>query len=113
MWQKRGCLLRTQARGLLLSHLVGSFQHLHQEGVNRRVAYQLEEEQVLQALQADGAKGWQAKQELGKPRKEHGVRTAAKVPSGGSHTSHGRPPSIHTWTWTHCKAANFFFFGGG
>lgn len=30
-------------------------QHLHEEGVDGRVANQLEEEQVLEALEADGA----------------------------------------------------------
>lgn len=77
-WQEEGGLAGgTEERepvedSSLLSHLVGSFQHLHQEGVDRRVAYELEEEEVLQALQANGAKGREAKQELGKPRKEHG-----------------------------------------
>lgn len=42
-------------------------QHLHEEGVNGRVPDELEEEKVLQALQADGAQGWEAQQQLGKP----------------------------------------------
>lgn len=32
------------------------FQHLHEEGVDGRVADELEKEQVLQTLEADGAK---------------------------------------------------------
>lgn len=42
-------------------------QHLHEEGVDGCVPDELEEEQVLQALQADGAQGWEAEQQLGKP----------------------------------------------
>lgn len=38
-----------------LSHLVRGFQHLHEEGVDGRVPDELEEEEVLQALEADGA----------------------------------------------------------
>lgn len=38
-----------------LCHLMRGLQHLHEEGVDGRVADQLEEEQVLQALEADGA----------------------------------------------------------
>ena len=47
--------------------LMWCLQHLHQESVDRRVANQLEEEQMLQALEADGAQGGQAEQQLGKP----------------------------------------------
>jgi len=47
-----------QARGL---------QHLHQECVDGRVSDQLEEEEVFKALEANGAQGGQAKQQLGKP----------------------------------------------
>lgn len=43
------------------------FKHLHQEGVDGRVTDQFEEEQVLQALEADGAQCWQPEEELGKP----------------------------------------------
>lgn len=50
-----------------LSHLVWRFQHLHQEGVDGGVSDQLEEEEVLQALQADRPQGGQAQQQLGKP----------------------------------------------
>lgn len=52
---------------------MGSFKHFHEESVNRRVTNQLEEEEVLQALQADGSQCWQSKKELGKPvwNKEH------------------------------------------
>ena len=38
-----------------LCHLMRCFQHLHEEGVDGRVPDQLEEEEVLQALEADGA----------------------------------------------------------
>lgn len=38
-----------------LCHLMRGLQHLHEEGVDGRVADQLEEEQVLEALEADGA----------------------------------------------------------
>lgn len=40
----------------LLCHLMWRFQHLHEEGVDGRVADELEKEQVLQTLEADGAK---------------------------------------------------------
>lgn len=50
-----------------LGHLVGCLQHLHEEGVNGRVPDELEEEQVLQALEANGAQGRQAQQQLGEP----------------------------------------------
>lgn len=42
-------------------------QHLHEEGVDGRVPDELEEEEVLQALEADGAQGGQAQQQLGEP----------------------------------------------
>lgn len=34
------------------------FEHLHEEGVDGRVTDELEEEQVLQTLEADGAERW-------------------------------------------------------
>lgn len=43
------------------------FKHLHQEGVDGRVADQFEEEQVLQALEANGAQSWKPEEELGEP----------------------------------------------
>lgn len=46
--------------------MVGSFKHFHEESVNRRVTNQLEEEEVLQALQADGSQCWKSKEELSK-----------------------------------------------
>lgn len=42
-------------------------QHLHKEGVNGCVSDELEKEQVLQALEPDGAQCGQAKQQLGEP----------------------------------------------
>ena len=53
--------------GLVSCDLMWSLQHLHQEGVDRCVPDQLEEEQMLQTLEADGAQGGQAEQQLGKP----------------------------------------------
>lgn len=50
-----------------LSELVGSLQHLHQEGVDGGVTNQLKEEQVLQTLQTNGAQRWQSEEELSKP----------------------------------------------
>jgi len=50
-----------------LGELVRSLQHLHQEGVNGRVTNQFEEEQMLQALQTDGAQCWESQEELCKP----------------------------------------------
>lgn len=47
--------------------LQGCLQHLHEEGVDGGVPNQLEEEEVLQALQPDGAQCRQAQEELGKP----------------------------------------------
>lgn len=46
---------RRRAPSSPLCHLMRGLQHLHEEGVDGRVADQLEEEQVLQALEADGA----------------------------------------------------------
>ena len=46
--------------GLVSCDLVGRFQHLHEEGVYGRVSDQLEEEEVLQTLQTDGAQRWEA-----------------------------------------------------
>ena len=46
---------------------MGSFKHFHEESVNRCVTDQLEEEEVLQALQANGSQCWQSKEELSKP----------------------------------------------
>lgn len=50
-----------------LSQLVRRLQHLHQEGVDGRVADQFKEEQMLQALQTDGAQCWESEEELSKP----------------------------------------------
>ena len=52
-----------------LGELVRGLQHLHQEGVNGRVTNQFEEEQVLQALQTNGAQRREPQQELCKPRR--------------------------------------------
>lgn len=49
-----------------------SLQHLHEEGVDGRVPDELEEEEVLQALEADGAQRGQAQQQLGEPAGGHG-----------------------------------------
>lgn len=46
---------RRRAPAFPLCHLMRGLQHLHEEGVDGRVADQLEEEQVLEALEADGA----------------------------------------------------------
>lgn len=59
--------------------LVRSLQHLHQEGVDRRVPDQLEEKQMLQTLEANGAQGGQAEQQLGKPANRDGKKK--RVPS--------------------------------
>ena len=53
-----------------LSHLVRGLQHLHEEGVDGRVPDELEEEEVLQALEANGAQSGQAQQQLGEPADE-------------------------------------------
>jgi len=53
--------------GGLLRQLMGRFKHFHQERVDGRVTYQLEEEQMLQALQANRTQCWQPEEELGKP----------------------------------------------
>ena len=45
-------------------------QHLHEEGVNGGVPNELEEEEVLQAFQADGAQSRKAQQQLGKPEEK-------------------------------------------
>jgi len=53
--------------GLVSCDLMRSLQHLHQEGVDRRVPDEFEEEQMLQTLEADGAQGGEAEQQLGEP----------------------------------------------
>lgn len=57
---------------LLSCDLMRRLQHLHQEGVDGRVADELEKEQVLQTFEADGAQGGQAQQQLGKPSNMEG-----------------------------------------
>lgn len=47
-------------------NLMRRLQHLHQKGVDGCVPDQLEEEQMLQTLKANGAQGGQAEQQLGK-----------------------------------------------
>lgn len=66
------------------SDLQGRLQHLHEEGVNGGVADQLEEEEVLQALQPDGPQRWQAQEEFGKPGRRGAVRGMRKVLSAQS-----------------------------
>ncbi|KAF3834200.1 hypothetical protein F7725_025404 [Dissostichus mawsoni] len=53
-----------------LGELVRRLQHLHQEGVDRRVADQFKEEQVLQALQTNGAQCREPEEELRKPARQ-------------------------------------------
>lgn len=85
---------------VLLSHLVWRFQHLHQEGVDGRVPYEFEEEEMLQALQADGPEGREAKQQLGEPRiRGRGVTTVPVHPCVQKETVHLPPTqsaSLHT-----------------
>lgn len=50
--------MRRRAPAFPLCHLMRGLQHLHEEGVDGRVTDQLEEEQVLEALEADGAQRW-------------------------------------------------------
>lgn len=45
---------------LVSCDLMWSLQHLHQEGIDGCVSDQLEEEQMLQTLEANGAQGGQA-----------------------------------------------------
>lgn len=59
---------------LVSCDLMRSLQHLHEESVDGRVADQLEEEQVLQTLEADGAQGGQAQQQLRKPATQGNYR---------------------------------------
>lgn len=63
--QARAQVRRTSGRGL--GGLMWGLQHLHKEGVNGCVPDELEKEQVLQALEPDGAQCGQAKQQLGEP----------------------------------------------
>lgn len=49
---------RAGERGVGLCHLMRCFQHLHEKGVDGGVANELEKKQVLQTLEADGAKCW-------------------------------------------------------
>lgn len=57
----------TTVRGSYLRQMMGSFKHFHEESVDRCVTDQLKEEQVLQALQADGPQRRQPQEELGEP----------------------------------------------
>lgn len=47
--------------------LVGGFEHLHEEGVDGGVPDELEEEEVLEAFEADGTQGREAEEQLGEP----------------------------------------------
>lgn len=80
---RRLCRDRGEARPSS-SDLQGRLQHLHEEGVNGGVADQLEEEEVLQALQPDGPQRWQAQEEFGKPGRRGVVRGMRKVLSAQS-----------------------------
>lgn len=60
------CIL-TRVQLVPLGELMRRFQHFHQEGVDGRVPNQFEEEQVLQALQTNGAQCWEPKEELREP----------------------------------------------
>lgn len=64
-----GAGVYTGGKGAVLvsCDLMRRLQHLHQEGVDGRVADELEEEEMLQALEADGAQSGQAQQQLGEP----------------------------------------------
>lgn len=48
-----------------LSTIVGCLQHLHEERVDGRVSDKLEEEEMLQAFETDGAQGRQSEEQLG------------------------------------------------
>lgn len=50
--------------------LVRRFKHFHEERVYGRISDQLEEEEVLQTLEADGAQCRQTQQQLGKSNQE-------------------------------------------
>lgn len=67
-WRRRS-MYRGKGAVLVSCDLMRCLQHLHQEGVDGRVADQLEKEQMLQTFEADGAQGGQAQQQLGKPSK--------------------------------------------
>lgn len=64
-----GAGVYTGGKGAVLvsCDLMRRLQHLHQEGVDGRVADELEEEEMLQTLEADGAQSGQAQQQLGEP----------------------------------------------
>lgn len=62
-------MYRGKGAVLVSCDLMRRLQHLHQEGVDGRVADELEKEQMLQTFEADGAQGGQAQQQLGKPSK--------------------------------------------
>lgn len=76
----------TTVRGSYLRQMMGSFKHFHEESVDRCVTDQLKEEQVLQALQADGSQGRQPQEELREPervgqkRSDSGVELWAVTP---------------------------------
>jgi len=65
-----------QSRARPSSDLQGCLQHLHEEGVDGSVPNQLEEEEVLQALQPNGPQRRQAQEEFGKPGREQSQRCA-------------------------------------
>lgn len=78
-----------------LGDLVRGLQHLHQEGVNGRVPNQFEEEQVLQAFQANGAQRRQPEEQLCKPGGWRDVRDNHRPTGRQKHTSGSEhvPPS--------------------
>ena len=58
------------------------FEHLHEERLDGRVADQFEEEEVLEALEADGAQGGQTQQQFGEAARLLGVRHARRLVQG-------------------------------
>lgn len=89
----------TTVRRSYLRQMMWSFKHFHEESVDRCVTDQLKEEQVLQALQADGSQGRQPQEELGEPvRGGHRRKVLSSrqwCPSG--HFRSGLLPSLLLW----------------
>lgn len=81
---------------------MGSFKHFHEESVDRCVTDQLKEEQVLQALQADGPQRRQPQEELGEPVRGGGQKGGQGAMSSGRLTVQaaacvGPLPSLLLW----------------
>lgn len=101
---------------------MGSFKHFHKESVNRCVTNQLEEEEMLQALQANRTQCRQPEEELRKPvgrKRREWVYTVHRLSNweinlknsniikGSVYCFHGAGPSPSLLLWVFLFAVGF------